>query len=142
MQSRGTATVTADLRVRLDVPGDVPVPLPVRLHYRTDEPFSVRAEFLTGDAGSVEWVFARDLLSDGLTQPAGDGDVRVWPVAGAGTPVVSIALTSPDGHARLEADATVISAFIERTAALVPPGTEPSYLDLDNELDALLRRSA
>ncbi|MFH9402674.1 SsgA family sporulation/cell division regulator [Streptomyces sp. NPDC017638] len=28
----------------------------------------------------VEWVFARDLPTDGLSRPAGLADVQVWPV--------------------------------------------------------------
>ena len=29
--------------------------------------------------GPVRWTFGRDLLSGGLCEPTGDGDVHVWP---------------------------------------------------------------
>ena len=55
--------VTSQLDVRLVVPGDAGVPLPVTLRYDPADPYAVYATFRTPD-GTVEWVFARELLSD------------------------------------------------------------------------------
>ena len=54
--------VTCQLDVRLVVPGDAGVPLPVTLRYDPADPYAVYATFRTPD-GSVEWVFARELLT-------------------------------------------------------------------------------
>lgn len=139
MDRRPTAQVTCDLEVRLVVPGETSVPVPVSLRYDSNDPYAVAATFRTGGQG-VDWVFARELLAAGVNRPVGQGDVRVWP---GSTPeddeVVYIALSSPDGRALLEAPARQLRDFVARSALVVPPGEESRYLDLDSTLAALLQ---
>ena len=52
--------------------------LPGELGYTSADPYAVTTTFQTA-GGNVVWTFARDLLVRGLTAPAGDGDVHVWP---------------------------------------------------------------
>lgn len=131
-------TVTCELDVRLVVPGDAGVQLSVSLRYDPRDPYAVHATFRAPD-GSVEWVFARDLLADGLERPAGEGDVRVWPAWRAGDDVVCIALVSPDGHALLEVAASALRDFVARMRVAVPSGGESDLLDVDAALAELLR---
>ena len=63
------------------------VPVKVDLTYGSRDPFAVQASFRTGNGTAVDWVFARDLLHDGLIAPSGTGDVRVRPMPG--TPIAS-----------------------------------------------------
>lgn len=49
-----------------------------------------------------------------------------------------MALSSPDGDALLEAVATVVSAWLERTLRVVPPGSESERLGIDDGLAELL----
>lgn len=128
--------VDTELELRLVVPDAGTVPLQATLRYGTDDPFAVTAAF-GGGGVTVEWVFARDLLITGLTRPTGEGDVHVWPSWGSGQDLVLLSLTSPDGHAVLEADAADLRAFLTTTLKLVPSGTESAYLDLDAELAEL-----
>jgi hypothetical protein len=79
-------------------------------------------------------VFARELLSEGLQRPTGNGDVRVWPSRSHGQGVVCIALSSPEGEALLEAPARALESFLRRTNNAVMPGTEHRFYDLDTEL--------
>ena len=51
-----------------------------------------------------------------------------------------MALTSPDGDALLEAPIPQVSAWLERTLRVVPPGTEGGQLGIDDALDQLLAR--
>ena len=95
----------------------------------------------TGAEETVEWVFARDLLAEGLHRPTGTGDVRVWPSRSHGQGVVCIALSSPEGEALLEAPARALESFLKRTDAAVPPGTEHRHFDLDQELSHILAES-
>jgi hypothetical protein len=53
---------------------------------------------------------------------------------------VLLSLSSPDGDALLEAPAAQVSAWLERTLRVVPPGTEGEQLGLDDELAELLAR--
>lgn len=59
------------------VPG--PKAIRTRWEYSTDDPMAVQVFILAGRQW-VEWVFSRDLLSDGLIAEAGVGDVRICPV--------------------------------------------------------------
>jgi len=75
------ATVTADLELRLVVPGGPSLPVMAGLRYDSVDPWAVRVAFETGGEGDgvVEWLFARQLLTDGIAGACGEGDVRVWP---------------------------------------------------------------
>ena len=131
------ADVEASVQLRLVVADADAVPLPVSLRYSAADPYAVSAVF-SGDGMEVEWVFARDLLRQGLSTPIGDGDVHVWPSWGTGRELLMISLTSPDGQAVLEAAAEDVRTFLDRTAAVVPDGQESSHLDLDTALTRLL----
>ncbi len=56
--------------------------------------------------------------------------------------MVLMALSSPDGDALLEAPSSQVSAWLERTLRVVPPGTEAERLGLDDALAALLSAGA
>ena len=129
--------VESSVQLRLVVADADAVPLPVKLCYSAADPYAVRAVF-SGDGMEVEWVFARELLRTGLGTPVGDGDVHVWPSWGTGRELLMISLTSPDGQAVLEASASDVRSFLDRTAAVVPDGDESAHLDLDAALTRLL----
>lgn len=112
-----------------------PVPVQVELRYDTRDPYAVQAAFRTGRAGWVEWVFSRDLLTEGLIGSAGDGDVRIRPVA---DDAVEIELSSPSGHATFRAATRDVSDFLSRTHDVIEPGGEDRWLDLEHALGMLL----
>lgn len=114
-------TVSCELHLRLVVSSESSLPVPAGLRYDTADPYAVHATFHTGAEETVEWVFARDLLAEGLHRPTGTGDVRVWPSRSHGQGVVCIALSSPEGEALLEAPARALESFLKRTDAAVPP---------------------
>lgn len=108
------------------------------LEYTSSDPFAVVAVFRTSRS-PIRWVFARDLLAEGLFGPAGDGDVHVWPCLDTrGHAVVLIELTSPDGEALLQASSRDVSEFLQHTFELVPRGAEEIQLDVDDTLLQLL----
>jgi hypothetical protein len=130
--------IERELELRLVLSPDRSIAIPARLTYRTEDPFAVHVEFHIGTDRPVRWTFARELLLEGVFRPCGVGDVRVWPVRTGPGGVVCVALSSPDGDALLEAPAAAVSAWLERTLAVVPPGTEFDRLGVDEELRALL----
>lgn len=78
----------------VDILGDAKALLPVDLVYDPSDPLAVTM-VLGGQEGEeeVRWTFAWDLLTAGLVAPAGEGDVRVGPVAEASHgPEVALAL--------------------------------------------------
>jgi len=131
-------TVTAELELRLVVPGSPSLPVVADLAYDLTDPYAVRVAFHTGGPDVVEWTFARALLTDGVTHPVGEGDVQVWPSHSGGRPVVCISLSSPSGRAMFEAPLSQLVEFLTKTYAVVPTGSEGDFVDVEAELALLL----
>ncbi|MGX1546331.1 SsgA family sporulation/cell division regulator [Streptomyces adustus] len=130
--------VERELELTLILSPEHSIPVPARLTYRTDDPYAVHIGFHIRSEHPVHWTFARELLVEGVFRPCGHGDVRVWPTKVEGRGVVLIALSAPEGDALLEAPTAQVSAWLERTLRLVPPGTEGEQLGLDDGLAELL----
>ncbi len=133
-------TVHAELELSLVVPGGPSLPVLADLRYSADDPWAVRVAFQTGGEGDgvVEWMFARQLLTDGIAGTVGEGDVRVWPSMTNGERVVNLAMASPSGSALFEIDRDSLVEFLQKTYLAVPTGTEEDVVDLDAELSLLL----
>ncbi|MFI5616911.1 SsgA family sporulation/cell division regulator [Streptomyces sp. NPDC051567] len=126
------------LEMKLVLSPERSIAVPAKLLYRTDDPYAVHITFHAGSDTPVDWTFARELLVEGVFRPCGHGDVRIWPTKIDGRAVLCMALSSPDGDALLEVPAVPVSAWLERTLRIVPPGSEPERLGLDTALAALL----
>ncbi|MDT0435831.1 MULTISPECIES: SsgA family sporulation/cell division regulator [Streptomyces] len=132
--------VERELELKLILSPERSIPVPARLGYRADDPYAVHVTFHINSEHPVSWTFSRELLVEGVFRPCGHGDVRVWPTKSEGRSVVLMALSSPDGDALLEAPSAQVSAWLERTLRVVPPGTEGEQLGIDDALDQLLAR--
>ncbi|MBT2508153.1 SsgA family sporulation/cell division regulator [Streptomyces sp. ISL-98] len=130
--------VERELELNLVLSPERSIPVPARLTYRTDDPYAVHVAFHIGSDTPVNWTFARELLVEGVFRPCGHGDVRIWPTKIDSRSVICMALTSPDGDALLEAPSVAVSAWLERTLLMVPPGTETEQLGIDEALAELL----
>jgi len=136
-----TTSVSTDVQLRLVVAGSASLPVRAGLRYDVADPYAVQVAFHTGsgsEAEIVEWTFARQLLTDGVTAPVGEGDVQVWPSTSAGLPVVCLSLCSPSGKALFEVPLPELVEFLGQTYAAVPVGTESAHVDVDAELALLL----
>jgi hypothetical protein len=144
-----SSTVSAELGLRLIVPQQTIVPLVASLFYSGDDPYAIRIAFHVGLDEPVEWIFARDLLAEGVKGRAGLGDVQVWPSAATPDPatgesdrdVLNIELSSPFGQAHFEAPVNEISDFLRRTYRIVEDGKESEFVDVESEIDDLLRQA-
>jgi hypothetical protein len=132
--------VERELELRLVLAAGHTVPVAALLSYRTDDPYAVHITFHIDSDRPVHWTFARELLVEGVFRPCGGGDVRVWPSRAGGRGVVLMALSSPDGEALLQAPTPQVSAWLERTLRVCPPGSEGGRLGLDDGLAELLAR--
>jgi hypothetical protein len=135
-------TVSAELELQLVASQRTTLPLVASLFYSSDDPYAIRIEFSNQVGEPFEWIFARDLLSMGILERGGTGDVTVWPSAdsegGALGRVLNIELSSPFGQAHLEASVRRVSDFLRRTYQIVPAGEESEHIDIDAELNDLL----
>jgi hypothetical protein len=130
-------TVTQPVTLELIDAAGTATPIEAELRYDAADPYAVTAVFMTG-ANRVQWTFGRELLAEGLYEPAGDGDVHVWPCLDSdGHAVVIIELCSPDGEALVQARTGDLSSFVERMNSAVAQGTESSLMDVDALITAI-----
>jgi Streptomyces sporulation and cell division protein, SsgA len=125
------ADVTSDITVECADDRGIRHEIQTVLGYRSSDPFAVSMTFVTAD-GELVWTFGRDLLMRGTESPVGEGDVHVSPaISLSGRAMVSIELSSPDGHLVLLASSADVQDFIARSVAVVAPGTESDFFDVD-----------
>ena len=156
MNRSSSTTISAELGLKLVVPQQTIVPLVASMYYSGSDPYAVRMAFHVGTDEPVEWIFARDLLAAGIESRQGEGDVQVWPSHGScaetgsldrtasretGGKVLNIELSSPFGQAHFEAPAEAMSAFLQRTYQIIPAGQEGRHIDIETELNELLRNA-
>jgi hypothetical protein len=134
-------SVTHAVVVRVVVTDEPPVPLPAELRYDRTDPYAVRLSLGGTPTGTVDWVFARSLLSEGLNRPAGVGDVLVIPPHHCHRHSVRIVVRSAAGAALLDIAASAVTAFLARSAIVVPPGAEGVHIDLDRVVAELMAES-
>ncbi|MEU6122186.1 SsgA family sporulation/cell division regulator [Streptomyces sp. NPDC047123] len=131
-------TVEQPARARLVTPEGRERALPVVLRYSTNDPLAVQMVFPSEaslDGVEVTWIFARQLLEEGLGAPAGGGDVHIWPCGRART---VLEFHSHQGVAMVQFDRIVLRRFLVRSYAVVPAGGEEESLELDQGLSRLL----
>ncbi|MEU5211009.1 SsgA family sporulation/cell division regulator [Streptomyces sp. NPDC020742] len=117
--------------------------IPASLRYDRSDPFAVRLVFPPAaslDGVEVAWTFGRDLLEEGLHEPAGAGDVQIWPANPDGErDVVVVEFHTASGMAVVQFDAQDLRSFLAESYDLVPKGDEIRHLDVEGDLAALLR---
>jgi len=113
--------------------------IPATLHYDRRDPFAICMTFpapATLEGVEVCWTFARELLSTGMEEPMGQGDVRVRPY---GYERTVLEFHAPEGTAVVHVRTGELQHFLDRTTELVPVGTEHLQFDLDRDLAELMR---
>lgn len=129
--------VVEETMVRVLTSPGIKLPLRLCMSYRADDPFAVTFTFMEEDPDSSEqvgWSFARNLMVQGLVEPAGEADVKFHPFA----TTLQFTLSSPDGTQAFELDRAAAAAFIDQTYTLVPLGTEEERVNWDAEIQGLL----
>ena len=86
--------------------------------YFKSDPFAVTVVFM--DVKNTTWIFARQLLIDGIVSQTGEGDIRIHPEGD----VVIIDLSPDGGFVSLTADKETIQDFLEKSYLVVIPGQE------------------
>ena len=120
-----------------DVAGLATRPLRVMFTYDPADPFAVTMT-AHGVPAPVRWTFSRELLTEGVYEPTGDGDVHVWPCLDVlGASVVMLELSSPDGVFLGRLATRDIVPFLRDMLAGVPFGRETEQLDLDALVERL-----
>ncbi|WP_411141954.1 SsgA family sporulation/cell division regulator [Streptomyces sp. x-80] len=125
------------VQVRLIATAPGPHAVPAVLHYHLADPLAVRMSFppeISLDGVAVDWAFARELLAEGLSSPAGRGDVRVRP---CGPDRTVMEFHADEGIAMVQLDTADVRQFLTRSYAVVPAGREPAHLGVERGLAEL-----
>jgi len=119
-----------------------PAPVVTRWTYLDIDPFAVTFAVRTRKDHWVEWLVARDLVIAALSEAVGEGDIRMRPLRVHGYDIVEIEIRSADGSAVLEVDHDLLRHFVDVSLELVALGDELSHMDLDVEIDKIVRSCA
>jgi hypothetical protein len=102
--------------------------LRLSLTWDPTNPFAVVMDMYPAQ-GPVRWVFAWELLEDGVHGPAGIGDIRICPDAAGHTMIVLI--RGADRQV-LQVDTAAVKEFLADTWMAEPPEL-PDYIPTDFE---------
>jgi hypothetical protein len=117
---------------------ETPTLVEAELRYDPADPYAVAVAFLSKGT-EVLWVFARDLLLRGISEPTGDGDVQVFPsLDDDGRAEIGVMLRSPGGQTLMKVPARDVMGFLARSTRAVWPGTEGNHLSADKAIAAIL----
>ena len=115
------------------------LPVQTRFHYAAADPFAISVNFSNTVGGEVTWILSRELLSEGMLRPRGEGDVRIWPPCPKhGGNRLHIQLVGRSGMALLYADITRMRSWVAGTYALIPAGTEAEAINWEASFERLL----
>jgi len=108
-------------------------PVETELIYEAEDPFAVTMRFHAGGK-TATWVMGRDLLSEGLSMKAGEGDVRLRPLSSR---VLVLELISVRHVTVFRLPWDTLRNFLDAAYRLVPPGSV--RFDADAFLSTVLR---
>nr|WP_033259976.1 SsgA family sporulation/cell division regulator [Kitasatospora sp. SID7827] len=112
------------------------VAVPARLRYHRADPYAVHLDCHVDLEEPITWLFARELLVDGLDGWAGIGDVTIRRSTAAEE--LAIALSTPGQTAVLHTPSAPVRDFLALTHRLVPAGTEHEHLDAEGLMRRML----
>lgn len=115
-----TITHTATFQLLAPVVGRPSTPVQARLSWSTRTPCEVAILFRVKNHPT--WVLARQLLADGLTGRAGEGDVIIGPAWCRD--VIELTLDAPSGYAKFLMERADVTRFLDATGKLIPAGAE------------------
>ncbi|OMI85988.1 cell division protein [Streptomyces sp. M1013] len=119
------------LRIGHRVTSDFTVPLNCELSYRADDPLTVTVVFDNDAEWPVRWVLGRDLLAEGMTVRAGEGEVVLWPLPHGDLPASFCLQVGGARTALFEMPVGPVAEWLAGTYAMVPSGTELDGVNWD-----------
>ncbi|MFF4837968.1 SsgA family sporulation/cell division regulator [Streptomyces sp. NPDC001315] len=108
--------------------------------FNSADPLAVTLIFDSDGEYPLRWVFARELVTEGLTTRSGQGEVKIWPVHCEGRRSLWVQVGNlRTGHTALfELPAQPVAQWLARSYALVPRGREMEDADW-SELTQLIQ---
>lgn len=110
---------------------------PADFSWEPSDPAAVRVVFHWSPTESVNWVFSRQLLADGIVSfmNLGEGDVKIRSYSVHRT---AISLSSPEGRAMIVMDTGRIEDFLRATEAVIQTDSTEEMERLNDGVTAAL----
>lgn len=110
---------------------------PADFSWHPADPAAVKVTFHWSPTESVDWIFGRQLLADGILSFVnnGDGDVKIRSYSVHRT---CMTLSSPEGMAMVVMDTGRIEDFLRATEAAIPTDSETESEQLSTYVDQAL----
>jgi hypothetical protein len=134
---RHMGPVTAELNGRVLSPGSGLVAARIQIRYEPTDPYAVLMTIRLPGGRPIPWTFARELLDGGLRGTSGTGDVTVAPCPQAPSVLLHVTLRDEVSDAVLEMGLAPIKEFLVLTCELVPPGSEGTFLRVEDDLSSI-----
>lgn len=129
--------LTQDIALHCDDERGRPMAFIATFDFHEHDPYAVGVTFHV-PAGDVPWVMSRELLHRGLTEPTGDGDIRLAPgIDEDGHAMVRMTFHSAEGLLRVAARSADVATFLARSWVVVPAGCEAELVDLESMVESL-----
>ncbi|WP_331737497.1 SsgA family sporulation/cell division regulator [Streptomyces sp. NBC_00019] len=120
------------LKITQWVISELDLPLYCEFTYDTHDPLAITLVFDTDGERPVRWAFSRDLLAEGMTAPAGEGDVVLWPeLCQDGEPSSFCVQVGSVRTALFEIPVEPVAKWLARTYDMVPQGSELDGVNWD-----------
>jgi hypothetical protein len=109
----------------------LPVPIFCEFSYDSADPLAVTLIFDSEGEYPVRWVFARELLTEGLTARSGQGEVEIWPVHvdGRRSLWIQVGNARTGRTALFEVPAQPVAQWLGPSYGLVPRSREMADVD-------------
>lgn len=105
------------------------VRVPLTLMFFKNDPLAIHLTFVDSQ-GPVPWTTTRELITKGLSEVVGPGDIAFWPISDG---TLGISLVSDDKEALIKVNHAEVKSFLEKTEILLPTGSEAPIIE--QELD-------
>ncbi|MFE3454993.1 SsgA family sporulation/cell division regulator [Nonomuraea sp. NPDC059194] len=127
-------------------PADRPdYPMGATVHYQASDPYAIRLAFVQGSRETRSWTFGRELLAEGLSCRAGEGDVTVAPHEDVDDYLTLTFTPAPEDGGypiALYAKREAVERLVDEVYGLVPVGREHRHIDVDAVIDRILAEVA
>lgn len=103
--------------------------VPLTLMFFKNDPLAIHLTFMDSN-GPVPWTTTRELITKGLSEVVGPGDIAFWPISDG---TLGISLVSDEKEALIKVNHAEVKSFLEKTEILLPTGSEAPIIE--QELD-------
>jgi hypothetical protein len=138
MTETATGIVDVETSLWIIAPDGQHIPIRGTFIYNRDDPHAVQFHIINPDGTRVLWVFGRELVYTGRTEPTGELNVRIAPWSGEPSFTAIVLISPPEDQALLKIPTSILDTFLTKAYGVVPRGQEFGIIDVAAAFEQLL----